>query len=180
MLAVLATVALAAAPAQSSSYVLRASAQRQQLGGFTITKRPTLAGIAAAYGDPSACTLQSWYGNAVWRSLGFRVHATSLGVLPKGADFCTVSDDVKIASVIVTGKRWHTTKGLRVGDTYAKFRRLYPHAHRSTFGWSIVAVYGPCSIGVCSTRYVWAPRLTAAFRNGRVAEFVFPVGAQGE
>jgi hypothetical protein len=80
----------------------------------------------------------------------------------------------------VTGRRWHTPRGLFIGDSFAKFRRLYPAARRFYNGWGITSVYQRCVIGICPAPYGWVPRLTAVFANGRVVSFVFPVGAQGE
>jgi hypothetical protein len=178
---VLAVVIVALAfspPVGASSFVLRATADVQRFGDFNITASPTLGGLKKVFGPWDDCTMRAWFSMAVWRSLGFRVRLTSLGGTPP-PQFCT-DPKVFIDSVVVTGKRWHTAKGLRVGDTAAKFRRLYPSAHRHRNGWGLVEVYERCVIGICPGAYWWKPQLTAVFSNGRVTSFVFPVGAQGE
>jgi len=43
-----------------------------------------------------------------------------------------------------------------------------------------VQVYSHCGAGICQGEMHWAPRLAAVLRNGRVASFVFPVGAEGD
>jgi hypothetical protein len=167
------------ADANAAPFVVRASAGSQVLGDFNITRNPTLRGASAAFGDPDYCTLRSWFGIAIWRAAGFRLNITTLGGLASGETFCT-DPGVRIDRAVVTGKRWHTRRGLFIGDSFAKFRQLYPQARRFYNGWGIVSVYQRCVIGVCVQRYEWVPRLTAVFRSGRVASFVFPVGAQGE
>jgi hypothetical protein len=183
ILALAVTVCLTGVSARSANaapFVVHATANSQQLGAFNITRTPTLQGAISVFGEPDDCTLRSWFALAVWRSAGFRLRITTLGGLPTGETFCTVPREVKIDSVIVTGKRWHTRRGLFIGDSITKFHRLYPTARRFWNGWGITSVYQRCVIGVCPASYVWVPRLTAAFRNGRVASFVVPVGAQGE
>jgi hypothetical protein len=172
-------VALVIVPAAGASpFVVRATARVQQLGDFDVTKDSTLRGLMRAYGPADDCTKRSWFSLAVWRAQGFRVRLTSLGgVTP--SRFCT-DPRVTIDSIVVTGKRWHTTRGLFVGDSVTKFHRLYPHARRFRTGWGISMVYARCGAGICNGAYRWVGRLTAAFRDGRVASFVFPVGAEGD
>jgi hypothetical protein len=170
------------APSNATPFVVRATANVQQLGDFNITRNPTFQGAIDVFGEPDDCVIRSrsWFGTAVWRSEGFRLRITTLGVLPTGETFCTDPPDVKIDSVTVTGRRWHTARGLLIGDSLAKFHHLYPRARRFWNGWGITSLYQRCVIGVCRAPYEWVPRLTAAFAHGRVASFVFPVGAQGE
>lgn len=170
----------AAPAAREASFVLRATATRQRLGDFEITGNPRFQGAIKAFGKPDDCRLHSWFGMAVWRTPGFRMRVTTLAGLPSGKTFCTDPALVWIDSVIVTGRRWHTPRGLFVGDSSAKFHRLYPTARRFPNGWGIVSVYQPCGAGICTAPFQWVPRLTAVFRDGHVASFVFPVGAQGE
>ena len=80
----------------------------------------------------------------------------------------------------MTGRRWHTKRGLRIGDSAGKLHRLYPHAPRFREGWGVVQVYRRCGAGICQAKFHWVPRLTAVLRDGRVASFVFPAGAEGD
>ncbi len=162
----------------AASFVVHATPTVQRFGDFNITRDPTLRGLTKVFGPFDDCTRRAWFSMAVWRTPGFRVRLTSLGGTPPPR-FCT-DPKVFIDSIVVTGKRWHTATGLRVGDTLAKFHRLYPRAHRHPNGWGLVEVYERCVIGICPGAYWWKPQLTAVFRNGRVVSFVFPVGAQGE
>jgi hypothetical protein len=87
----------------------------------------------------------------------------------------------------VTTRAWTTSLGLRVGDSPARVRRLYPGAHfearsRSEAfppGYWLVTRRTHC-IGACGPEFVTAPQLIAKVRDGRVTALVFPVFAQGE
>jgi hypothetical protein len=164
-------------------FVVQATPATQQLGALTISDRGTYQDAIDAYGKPSACLPRKpWqpFATAVWRTEGFRLKITSLGYIPPGKTFCTAPRRVYIDTAIATGKRWHTTRGLRIGDTAAKLHRLYPHARRFREGWGIVQVFSHCGAGICQGESHWVPRLAAVLRNGRVAAFVFPVGAEGD
>jgi hypothetical protein len=164
-------------------FVVQATPATQQLGALTISDRGTYQEAIDAYGKPSVCLpRRPWqpFATAVWRTEGFRLKITSLGYIPPGKTFCTAPRRVYIDTAIVTGKRWHTTRGLRIGDGAAKLHRLYPHARRFRQGWGIVQVFSHCGVGICQGESHWVPRLTAVLRNGRVAAFVFPVGAEGD
>jgi hypothetical protein len=162
----------------AASFVVHATPTVQRFGDFNITHDPTLRGLTKVFGPYDDCTRRAWFSMAVWRTPGFRVRLTSLGGTPPPR-FCT-DPKVWIDSIVVTGKRWHTAKGLHVGDRLDKLHRLYPRAHRHPNGWGLVEVYERCVIGICPGAYWWKPQLTAVFRNARVVSFVFPVGAQGE
>lgn len=45
--------------------------------------------------------------------------------------------------------------------------------------WALVRTTEGC-LGKCDSPFVEVPRLIARMKSGRVAEFVVPVGAQGE
>ena len=176
---VVAALTVGIEPAAAQSFVVRATAKTQRLGDFNITAHPTLRGVTKIFGPADDCTMRTWFAMAVWRTPGFRLRLTTLGGLSPGTTFCT-DPKIWIDSVVVTGKRWHTPRGLYIGDSFAKFHRLYPQARRFRNGWGIAQVYGHCYVGVCSAAFVWSPRLTAVFDRGRVASFLLPVGAQGE
>jgi hypothetical protein len=166
-----------------SSYVIRAGpGYRLQLGSWRVDRKPTYAAAIDAYGNASECRPALGYAAlAVWRSAGFRMFVTTLGVLPKGATFCTAPEALYIDWLIVDGKRWRTARGLRVGDTVDRLRRLYPSARRHRTVWWLVTRRAAC-IGLCGGEglYVTAPMLSATTLNGRVVDFRSHLGAQGE
>jgi hypothetical protein len=165
-------------------FVVQATPATQQLGAWRISDRATFQDAIRVFGKPSACLERKPRqpnATAVWRTQGFRLKITSLGYIPPGKTFCTAAPRiVYVDTAIATGKRWQTTRGLRIGDSAAKLHRLYPHARRFRQGWGIVQVFSHCNIGVCGGEMHWVPRLAATLRDGRVAAFVFPVGAEGE
>jgi hypothetical protein len=162
----------------------------QHVAGLRLEESPTLGAAAAAFGDPSSCRRIRLEDGAVvrWNALGVRILLATLGAIPGGASPCAY-DRMPIDNVRLTTRRWTTSLGLRVGDSAAKLRRLYPDAtfHRRGRGehspWDsywLVAMSSRCVFGDCSHRIRPVPRLVATIRDGRVAFFVVPVGAQGE
>ncbi len=97
---------------------MQATPATQQLGAWTISARATYQDAINAYGKPSACLPRKprqAFATAVWRTEGFRLKITSLGYIPPGKTFCTDPRHVYVDTAIATGRRWHTTRGLRIG-----------------------------------------------------------------
>ena len=182
----------------TSSWTVQAGAHFQRIGGFLINTlsskpadSPTYARAIAAFGPATSCRLL--YGSPTdsevrWTHLGVRIRFATLGGFSKAhANACSAPREVYVDAAYVTGNRWTTTRHLRIGDSVARLRRLYPEAsYRSAridawpAGYWLVAVRTRCAIGVCSTTYVTVPKLVAGIRRGHVASFVFPVRAEGE
>lgn len=174
-------------------YVLGASRDRQFLGKLELRDLKhavTYADAIRAFGPAASCRLLGYPSEAwaTWRTLGVRLRLSTLGVQPPGKNGCTAPASIYIHAVYVSGGRWQTSKGLKVGLPAGVIRKLYPdaivQAHRFR-DWPhpaywIVHVRQRCVVGVCGSRYQTAPRLTAFVRAGRVAGFFFPVGAEGE
>lgn len=173
-------------------YLVRASSASQRLGRLELRARKTAVTYADAiheFGKPTSCRLLGSPSDAraLWRDLGIRLRLSTLGALPPGKNGCSAPGKIHIATAYVSGGRWQTTKGLKIGLPVSAIRSLYPDAifqSRLRGGWPapaywIVHARAPC-IGTCRSRYVTVPRLSAQVRNGRVAGFFFPVGAQGE
>jgi hypothetical protein len=74
----------------------------------------------------------------------------------------------------MAGPRWHTSRGLWVGDTVQKLRRIYPSARNRAGGWWIVTRRSPVGTG---SSY---PGLLAQMRDGRVRAFVVRYPAGGD
>ena len=174
--------------ATTDSVVLRAGRHFQQVGPFNVRRDPTLRGAVSAFGFPTSCRIVDGITSvATWANLGVRIRLTTLGGVPAGETPCTYGE-IRVASILVTGRRWRTSLGLRRGDSVSRLRRLYPTAryqrapHGSSPGRSywLVHVRERCYIGICPTPFVSVPRLTAQINRGRVGSFFFPVGAQGE
>ena len=162
----------------------------QRLGGWRIDLDPTAGGLRKAFGGWSSCRPINLESGSIIRynTLGIRVVTATLGGIDPGTTSCTYPK-MPVSNVTVTGKEWNTSFGLRVGDTVATLRSLYPHAsfHARAWGdssprdsfWLVTqrtACLGDCGAALSVT----APRLLAQTRAGRVVAFVFPVWAQGE
>lgn len=169
--------------------LIQASASFQRLGAFWISDDPTYAGAISALGKASACHLIG--GNpdlatAIWRQLGVRMTLVTYGGLPRGKTGCTAPKQIWIAVVRVTGERWRTSLGLRVGDSERRVRRLYPRATfepgtRGRAGEYWLVTRRSVCMGDCGkARFVTEPRLVAAVKGGRVTSINFVVRAQGE
>ena len=150
----------------------------------------TYADAIAAFGKPSSCRLlgSPTYALARWRPIGVRLRLATLGGLPPGKTGCTAPRSIEIDSAFASDSRWRTSAGLQIGDSVEDLRGLYPAAtfQRKPIGnWPapaywIVHVRERCRIGFCPSPYQDSPRLTAHVAGGRVVEFFFPVGAQGD
>ena len=104
-------------------FIVHATPARQQLGALTIRSDATYQDAIDVYGKPSVCLPRKpWapFATAVWRTDGFRLKITTLGGLTPGKTFCSDPRHVQIDSAVVTGRRWHTRRGLRIGDSAAK------------------------------------------------------------
>jgi hypothetical protein len=173
-------------------FVVRASGTSQRLGQLEQDARKrqvTYADAIHSFGKPTSCRTLGTPASARadWRVIGLRLKLATLGGLPRGKDGCSAPGAIYIASAYVSGRRWQTPKGLRVGLPVSTIRALYPHAvfqSRPRGDWPgpaywIVHASRPC-IGSCPSPSVTVPRLSALVKDGRVAGFFFPVGAQGE
>jgi hypothetical protein len=175
----------------AAGLVLRATAGGGvDVGPYRVFADPTYRGAIAAFGAPSSCRLvrneRAW-AVARWRRLGVVAELVSFGALPPHRNACTAPAAMPIAKLRLTGARWRTALGLRLGDGVAALHRRYPRA-LPTHGWSgwfnagwwIVWRRTRCAIGVCSSTFVRAPTVVAETRGGRVAAFVVVVGAEGD
>ena len=193
---VAAAVAIAAsvageAQASGEPLLVRAGANFQRVGGFLVRSDPTYRGAIQAFGNASSCRLvRGSPANAIalWRSIGVRISLVTYGGMPEGETGCTAPDLIHIDRITLTGKRWRTARGLKVGDSGYRLRQLYRLARYRHLGASyfpnsyfLVQVRQRCRIGDCTgTPFLDVPRLVARMRDGRVSAIVVPVGAQGE
>ena len=158
------------------SFVIRASSTLMRLGHYSIDGHPTYAGAAATLGHSDSCRLVKN------RFVGLRTY----GSLPPAKTGCTAPNLIRVHTVKATDRRWRTSRGLRVGDSVSRLRRLYPSAKAAheLAGW-----YSPGYWLV--TRHVGgyegigglhptAPVLVAETVDGRVTGFVFVVDAEGD
>jgi hypothetical protein len=174
----------------AGSFLIQTSASFQRLGDYWVSDEPTYQGAIDALGAPSGCRLvngnPTWV-TATWRTLGVWMNLVTFGGMPSGKTGCTAPKLIQVSTIRVTGRRWYTSRKLRVGDSVARLRGLYPNAPTTNGvqgwynrGYWLVTRRSRC-LGDCGD-VVWetVPVLVAETKAGKVASIVFVVGAQGE
>lgn len=167
---------LAATPiAHARSFVIKARGSQTTLGevraigDFKPSRNPRLGAAIRAYGEPSSrrgggeiCTVR-------WANLGVLIKFQNFG----GFDSCRRRGLAQKA--VITGDRpWRTAKGLGLGDTTARARRLYPQARETPRGLRLVEAVLPFG-----TPHRYAV-LGARVGSGRVRAFTLFIGAAGD
>lgn len=170
-----------AAGAGGQPLVLRVTAKHQEVGAWDVADASYAAAIEGL-GTPDSCILGYRKGlpparnfaRIAWRSLGVRAVLATYGGFPNGGDACSEPRAVYADTVWITGKRWRTLLGLRVGDSATKLRRLYPKAlpHGGSF-WIVIrkSHFGDAHL---------EPLFRAEVRAGRVTAFVLWIQGAGD
>jgi hypothetical protein len=140
------------------------------IGDFRPQSDPTLAAANSVFGPPTRVVRTSDVScRVVYAKVGLRFAFVNLG----GGGGCHPAF-TKSQVARVYDSRWHTGRGLGIGDRLRKLRRLYPGATRHGRSWWIVkgiSIFGSGGpYGV----------VRAAMRNGRVSSFAMSIGAAGE
>ena len=134
---------------------------------------PTLGGTVKAFGVPASRRADGELGCTVrWPRAGLIIGFGNLSGQPENP----CADEVakpQIAYLTGVG-RWRTTRGLRIGDSLARLRALYPKAYPLAFHWRLVVT--PYPVGAFGRRAV----LSAYLTRGRVSTFRAWIGAAGE
>jgi hypothetical protein len=107
---------------------------------------------------------------AYWRRLGLTVAFADFG----GSTGCGPFGAAQAAEIAGPRARaaWRTRRGLRVGDTTARLRRLYPRAHRHGRVYDLVR---GSFVGALPTVFV-----AARSRSGRVTSLRLFIGGAGD
>lgn len=111
--------------AEPSSYVVQAD---NKIGGFAVKKDGTLGGAIKEFGPPTRYRRDrtGWNGCIVdWASLGLQIFFYNLG----GEDSCNGAHG-RFRDAIMTGRKWRTASGLRVGHPARFILRYHPRAKR--------------------------------------------------
>lgn len=101
-----------------------------------------------------------------WPRIGLTVKMANFGV----GDPCGFAQVAYVAGT--NSQRWRTSRGLRVGDSFARLRSLYPQATRRGTVWRLVRGYFP-GIGAFSV-------VSARTSVGRVSQLRIWIGGAGE
>jgi hypothetical protein len=173
VVATLAAVAATASPALGAR-TIKAQPSRYwavtYLGGWHVRAHPEYPKAVFALGTPSHVKNPDIPGcEASWARLGLRIQFESFSV----AQTC---NDGRAQAAVVKGHRgrvsWRTRRGLRVGDSFSKLRRLYPNARRKP-GARVIVYQREPAIGDGSI-------ITAVLRHHKVASFRLWLGGAGE
>jgi hypothetical protein len=168
-----AVVAAVAAPA-SAARVIKANPARfwgvTYLGDWHVAVHPEYPKAVRALSAPTSVANPDIPGcAATWAGLGLRIQFESFG----GGTSCA---DGRAQAAVVKGPNgrssWRTQRGLRVGDSLRKLRRLYPNARRKGSARVIVYQENPM-LGDGSI-------VTAVIRHHKVASFRLWLGGAGD
>lgn len=145
-----------------------------KIGGYAVKADGSLGGAVDEFGRPSSTRRTGGACDLTWSGLGLRIHFYNLGA----RDPCS-REGGRFGTAVITGRRWRTSLGLRIGDSVTRLRRLYPRArfHRRPLywaGWWLVVRTSP--YGVTHEH----PGLRARVRNGRVVALVVEYAAGGD
>jgi hypothetical protein len=165
--------AVAVGPAAAHVFAVRGDAK---IGAYAVRADGSLGGALRAFGRPSSTRHTFGRGTcrAVWARHGLTIDFYNLG----GGDACQPRDG-RFSRAFLRGDHWMTTKRLRIGDSAARLRRLYPDApfRRGEPG------FWPSGYWLLTRRSVFGdgteyPGLLAEVARGRVVGFQvrFPAG----
>jgi hypothetical protein len=146
------------------------------LGSWHVSTHSTFPAAVRAFGAATAVHVHtsgnSCTGTGTWSGLGLRILFTSFSADP----YC---QRVRAQTGTVAGaagrRHWRTARGLRVGDSLATLKRLYPRAIRGPGGWAIV--YSLHSVVAEGSRL---DIVTASIKASRVVSFKLWFGGAGD
>jgi hypothetical protein len=177
---------LAVAP--TGSTLVRASATFERLGDYWVPDDATYQSALRALGPSSSCRLVNRapdWAIARWHALGVAMDLRTYGGLQPGQNGCNTPRAIHVSTIRITGRRWHTAYGLRVGASVARLHRLYPRAKPAgpvldwnAAGFVLVSKFG-CSGSDCPP-HPGVPVLIAETFGGSVSALVLVVGAEGD
>lgn len=173
LLGLLVAPGLAAAPAANAAFVIKASPGGiVSLGGFQPGKDPSLAAAIRYFGRPSRLTGNRTLCTGRWGRIALRIHFASFSGRPGACNPLMLTQAVRIQGR--HAKRWRTTRGLRIGDSTRRIRRLYRTAQRHGGSYWLVWFYSPIGDGG------YVARLEALTSHGRVYAFRLWEGGAGD
>lgn len=171
------SAAAQAAPAPKPPHVVRTSSDGfvTKLGPVRVaTRTASLSGAYRAFGRPTSASGKGNVRRVRWKAAGVSIVAATFGGCRRRT---CATRELKIQSARVTGPRWQTAAGLRVGEPAARIPELYDDARVPADGTGTVVLqdaYSPIGDGGD------IPIVTARVRGGVVIGFDVWVGGAGE
>lgn len=148
--------ALAAGAAAAPSYVIR---KDNDIGGFTLAHAATLKTAVQVYGTPSSRQENGNVCTVRWNNYGIYAQFYVLYIPPSPC-----SQNACFQQSTLTAHQWRTEKGLRIGDTRQRLRKLYPQARREVGqNWRLIS--RPFAGARTAT-------LLASLKAGRISAFI--------
>ena len=142
-----------------------------RIGDLRPQRNATVAAARAAFGRPSSSRDRDSLCPIAWRSVGVRILFANFGA---GSACAPRLGSAQVA--VVSGRRWRTAQGLRIGETPGRLREVYPGADR----------VGARSYRIVTGRNVFGSDdgpyavVSARLSDGRISSFRLFVGAAGE
>jgi hypothetical protein len=139
------------------------------------TRTSNLSNAYRSFGRPTSATGKGTVRRVRWETAGVSIVATTFGGCRRRTRCRT--DELLVQTARVTGPRWQTMAGLRVGDPGARIAELYPkHDAPADGDGNVVLTTAYSEIGDPGE----IPIVTARVRGGVVAGFDVWVGAAGD
>jgi hypothetical protein len=145
------------------------------IGGYLVKRDGTLSGALRKFGEPTRVRRDAksgWNGcELVWRPLGLKIYFYNLA----GQDSCSPRYGY-FRDALITGKKWRTASGLRIGDPASRIARYHPKAEpiKNSAWWSLVTRPWPYGDGGTYAG------LAAKVHQGKVSAFSVYFQAGGE
>jgi len=160
--AALALLLVASLGGAASDFTIVAGPARdaERIGRYRFGVDPSYAAAVKAFGRPTGLTAELPKGVCIarWAKLGLAIRFGS-----EPSDPCSAASLSRItwAGATVASRMWRTAAGLRVGDTVAWLRRLYPTARSASDGWLLVYRRGEVGVTVYLRAHVRVSRVTS-------------------
>lgn len=136
------------------------------LGHFHPKRNPTVGAAVSAFGRPSARRprYQGEGCEVFWRRIGLKLYFANYGGGGHRAA-CEARKGVAKSAVIrgPRGRRWQTSRGLRLGNSLERLESLYPNAVEYEGAYWLAVGYTPIGEGGSY------PVLAASIRGGEVS-----------
>jgi hypothetical protein len=136
-------------------------------------RRPSLPNAYRAFGRPTSATGSGNLRRVRWKDAGVSIVATTFGGCRRRT---CATNELHVQSARVSGPRWQTAAGLRVGDPMARIGELYPTDPPADGSANVVVQDVPNPFGDGGDLAI----VTAEVRGGVVKAFRVWVGGAGE
>jgi len=155
----------AAVGSEGTSRVIRSD---EWIGSYAVKKDGTLGGAIRAFGRPSSVRpSHDGFCSVRWNGIGLSVAFYNLG----GQDPCGRTTGY-FSAATATGHGWRTSNGLKIGDSLARLRHVFPSAVRHGSRWWLVRRFTQATGSY--------PGLSAGVRSGRISDFQVIFGKGGD